>query len=69
MGDDIGSGSVTVCRPRSDSDLRRHIQQYRAAPWRKLKQMQPEPMSLPIRNAASSKMMGGERKKNILGIP
>ena len=48
MGDDIGLGSVTDCRLRSDSDLRQHTQQCRAAPWQKSKQMQPKPMSSPI---------------------
>ena len=45
MGDDFGSRSVTVCRLRSDSDLRQHTQQCRDAPWQKSKQTQPEPMS------------------------
>ena len=48
MGDDIGSCSVTDCRLRSDSNLRGHNQQCRAAPWQKSKQTQPEPMSSPI---------------------
>ena len=48
MGDDIGLGSVTDCRLRSDYDLRRHTQQYRATPRQKSKQTQPEQMSSPI---------------------
>ena len=39
MTSDIGSSSMT------DSDLRQHTQQCRAAPRQKSKQMQPEPMS------------------------
>ena len=42
MGDDIGSGSVTDCPLRSDSDIRWHTQQCRAAPRQKSKQVQPE---------------------------
>ena len=48
MVGEIGLGSVTDCRLRSDSDLRQHTQQCRAAPRQKSKQMQPEPMSSPI---------------------
>ena len=49
MGYDIGSGLVTDCHLRSDSDLRRQTQQQcRAAPQQKLKQMKPERMSSPI---------------------
>ena len=47
MGDDIGSDSVTDCCIRSDSDLRQHTQQCRAAPPQKSKQTQPKPMSSP----------------------
>ena len=36
---------MTDCRLRSDSDLRQHTQQCRAAPRRKSKQTQPGPMS------------------------
>ena len=57
MSDDIGSGSVTDCRLRSFSDLRRHTQQCRAALRRKSKQTQTEPMSSPINYPAYFKVV------------
>ena len=47
MGDDIGLGSVTNCRLRSDSNLRWYTQQCRAAPRQKSKQTQPKQMTSP----------------------
>ena len=66
MGDDISSGSMTDCHLRSFSDHRRHTQQCRAAPRQKSKQ--PEPMSSPIKNPASSKLINGNKILKNKGI-
>ena len=52
MGDDIGSGSVTDCRPRLFSGHRHNTQHCRAALQQKSKQTEPEPMSSPIDHPA-----------------
>ena len=46
MGDDIGSGSLTDCHIRSDSDLRQHTQQ--SCTTEKIKTNAPELMSSTI---------------------